>query len=296
MKVTSTAPKAPVGPTKFIPLRHIVDFKELGQRDLNQDHVTALTDSIRKNGLDTPLTVWDGGDKYPTMLDGAKEVPSSFLVAGLHRRAALKRLNKEDPEAFAKKFKNGVPCVVKSGSIQDMVCLQLRENIDRLELAPEEILPKILRLRDEFQMKGKQIALAIGKSPSFVSNIFDIETQLGKSGLKEVLEGGIAIRDALKAADEVKKAKKSGESVDADAAVSKAKAKTSSRKEQGREREEKRTSLPKIWSRFKALPTLPDSQAYEILRKGVQYAVGERDALPRELRKDSEKESKTEAK
>ena len=287
--------KAPVlTPSRFVPLDMLVDFPDMGQRPLDKDHVTSLQDSSRANGLAVPLITWDGGTEYPNMKLKGKEVPSCFLVAGLHRRAALRRLAKEDADAFAKKFPNGIPVVVASGSLKDMLTLQLRENLDRKDPTTEEILPKILRLRDEFKMKGKQIATAVGRSPSYVSSLFDIETQLGKSGLKEVLEGGVAIRDALKAAEEVKKAKKKGEDVDVDATVAKAKGKTAARAASGAEREPKRTSIKKVWDRFKALPSMDDSTLLEILRKGVSYVVGERDALPRELRKDAAKASATE--
>lgn len=288
---------APEAPARYYSLDLLADHPDLGQRPLDKEHVGDLQNSIREHGLDVPLIIWDGGEEAPEMTIGGKTVPSSFLVAGLHRRAALRRLKKEDAEAFAKLFPDGVPCVVRTGTLQEMLCLQLRENLDRKNPSTEDILPKVIRLRDEFGMKAKHIAKAVGRSDAFVSNLFDIERELGESGVKEVIEGGIAIKDALKAANELKAKKKGGEEPDEEdvkEVVAKAKAKTTARKESGRERDEKRTSIKKVWERFCALPAMDDAKALKILRAGVGYVVGQRDTLPKELSAEASKKSTTE--
>jgi ParB-like chromosome segregation protein Spo0J len=290
----AVAGKKPVlRPSKYLPLELIVDHEELGNhRPIDKEWVAELTESIKKVGLDNPLYVWDGGEEYPEMKVAGKVQPSSFLVAGFQRRAALKAIRKEDSATFDKLFPNGVPVRVFGGEIKDMLCLQLRENVARKNPTAEELLPQILRLQKEFNMKGKVIASRIGRSASFVSQILDIEEELGEEGVKEVIAGGVSAKHALRAAKEAKEARKAGQSVDAKALVGKAKAASAAQKEAGRERGEAKVGIARLWKVYKALPAMSDSDKLGILEKTVAYVVGEREKYPRQLKLDSEKASK----
>lgn len=277
----------------FLPLELIVDFPDMGQRELNKEWAAELKESIRANGLDTPLFVWTGGEEHPEMKVGAKTHPSSFLVAGLHRRAALRALRKEDPTRFEKLFPNGVPVRKFDGSLKDMLTLQLRENVDRKDPTAEELLPKMIRLRDEFKMSGKDIAKRIGRSPSFVSEIFSIEDELGEEGVKEVVSGKVTAKHALRAAKNLKAARKAGKNADVKGEVEKAKAASAAQRARGGERELKRASFKKLYGIYKSLPSMEDSKMFRILEGLCDYVYGERDTYPKELKVDASKKSKT---
>lgn len=275
--------------THFLPLELVVEYPEIGKRELDKEWAAELKESIRANGLDTPLLVWDGGEEAPMMKVGTKEVPSNFLVAGFHRREALRSLRKEDSSRFENLFPQGIPVRRFSGSLGDMIALQLRENLDRQNPEAEEVLPQVLRLRDEFKLKQKQIARKIGRSEAYVSQLLAVEEELGKEGVEEVVKGGVSAKHAMRAAKDVRKGKSSKEQ-----AIKSAKEKSAKQKAAGRDREEKRVSFGKLWGRFKALPAMEDDDAFAILQKMCRYVAGEIDTLPKELKADAAKKSKTE--
>lgn len=288
MKVAKTEKQ--LGDLRRIPLEHIFDSDTLTPaRELDSDHVNELSESIEKNGLDQPLLVWDGGAKdNEVQVSGGKKFPATFLLAGNHRRAALRKFKKRDKSAFEKMFADGIPVRVISGDLKDAVAAQLRENLDRLNPTPEQILPSIIRLKDEFKMKGKAIAAAIGKSTAYVSEILAIREHLGEEGV-EAAKGG-NLKDSIKAARKVKK----GESTK-EAEVEKLKSKKSKKK--GKKKAAKRASLKQLFARYRALPSLKTGVRVEILEKLCEYVLGDSDDLPDELQADeSEDEAPVKAK
>jgi len=278
--------KAKAEPTHFLPLERIVDHPEVGKQKLDAELVEQTKASILQVGLDDPLTVWNGGKEYETMeMKGGDEVPSSFLVDGAHRRAAIRSIRKDDEAKFAELFPNGVPVVMRDyASLPEFIGAQLRANLARRTPKVAEILPKMQRLRDEFKMKNKQIAAIIGKSEAYVSNVLNIEEELGDEGVEALKEGEVSSKDALEAAKEVKQAKKAGKSADVKAVVAKAKQKTAARKAAGRERDEKRPSLKRLWKIYKSLPSLRLGERIAVLEGMCEFLVGEASKLPKELR------------
>ncbi len=282
------------GPKQFLPLEHIVDHPDVGNRELDKEWVGELAESIRANGLDTPLFVWNGGEDYANMQIGNKELPSSFLIAGMHRRAALKVIRKTDAVRFAELFPAGIPVRFFGGDMKDVLFLQLRENVNRLNPTVEQLLPKVIRLRDEFKLRSKVIASHIGRSEAYVSQLLAVEAELGTEGVAEIISGNVDAKDALKAVQALKADKKAGKTPDKKGAIEKAKASTAKRRDAGRDRDEKRTSFKVLWKRYQALPDMKDEEKLKILEKACGYIAGERDAVPRELKVDREEESETE--
>lgn len=293
MKLITKAKPAP-RPSAYLPLELIVDHPDMNQRELNKEWVAELAESIRNKGLDTPLFVWTGDEDSKEMEIGGKTHPASYLVAGNHRRQALKMIRKQDPAAFAKLFPNGIPVIKREGEIRDMLTLQLRENVARNNPTMEDILPMMIRLRDEFKMKNGKIAREIGKSDSYVSEVFSVEDELGEEGVSEVLKGKVSAKHAIKAAKEAKAARKAGKDVDRKGLIDKAKSKTESQRASGRERDEKRVSFKKAWSVYKALPEMDEDKKLPILEKMCAYVAGESDKFPKELKLESAKKSAAE--
>lgn len=281
--------------TQFAAIAAILDHPEVEQsyRPLNNEHVGFLYESIKRDGLDTPLGVWDGGPDCAGAKDetGKFHKQPSFLISGNHRRAALRRLAKADAARFAELFPNGIPVIRRSGSLQDVLCAQVRENCARHNPLAEELLPQMQRLRDDFKMSGKQIAASIGKSASFVSTVFTVEEEVGDEGVEEIKKGGITMKEAIKATKKIKEAKKLGKKVDVKKVLKEAKSATSAEKSEGRLREKKRPSLSKLWAIYSQLPGLTMGQRVALTEAMIQFDLKLINKLPSELKLAKDKES-----
>lgn len=288
---TTKEPKADLnqGDLRYVPLDLIVDHPEIKNRELIKEHVEELVESVGRNGLDIPLLCWPGGpEKDNRMKIGSKEYPATFLVAGGHRRSALNKLRKLDKVAFEKKFPNGIPCKMVYGELQDALAAQLRENLQRENPSAADVLPYVLRLKNEFGLKNKAIAKRIGRSDSWVSEVLSIQENLGEEATKDLADGSVGLTDALKASKKVKKGKASKEE-----ALAEAREKGKKKKDKGRQRAEKRYSAKRIFSIYKALPNLKIGVAKQLLEAAFEYVVGDRDDLPAELTPSDDQESET---
>lgn len=285
-----------VAPTHYVPVEHLLDHPDLPKQKLDADWVAELKGSIEESGLDTPLQVWNGGDTTNTMeLKDKSEVAACFLIAGFHRRAAIRQIAKESPKTYAALFPNGVPIVMQSyEDVAEVIAARLRENLARRTPTTAELLPLMQELRDKHKKKQKEIAAMIGRSEPYVAEVFSIEENLGAEGAKEVAEGGVHAKDALKAAKAVKAEKKAGKTPDVKKHIAVAKAKTAARVASGRDRDEKRTSGKRIWKAYKSLPSMTMGAKVIILEGALEYISGETDKLPKELRKAVDAPSKTE--
>lgn len=264
---------------KRVPLANIVNCKSFPYRAINKEHVTSLVESIRRSGLDVPLIVWGGKDANSKMKLSTGEFPSSFLIAGLHRREALRELAKDSPDIFNKFFKEGIPVVVRYGEQSDALLAQLRENLQRQDPTADQVLPVLNKLI-ELNVKQNVIAARIGKSTAWVSRIIDAKETLGDGALEDVSSGNTSLRTALKAAEKVKAAKKDGKEISASDALDQVKSEASAKPAT------KKVSLKALYARFKALPashgTLGDK--ITILQGMIEYAIGESAKFPAVLK------------
>lgn len=279
---TDSKPKMPpvgVSTDEMIPLEHIVNHKELPNRKLDKAHAEELFHSIRRSGLDTPLIVWGGDKEGVKMKLSSGVVPASFLIAGAHRRAALQRLQDEEPARFKELFADGIRCVRRICSLEEALFIQLRENVARKNPEPETILP-IMQHLEGLGLKHNVIAARIGKSTGWVSQIFDITKNLGEEGVEVVKEGGASMRELRKAAQDVKKGKS-----DAKTAVAKLKEKVAKKKASGKQRAEKKVSLKVLFNRYTLLPKGKFSAGSKLqMLEGIcEYIIGESDEIPEAL-------------
>jgi len=294
---TKTAPAASVaalvaaGAITMVPLDHLLAHPDLKNRTIDKAHVADLYESIKQDGLDTPLASWDGGapDKKMKISD-SETVPANFLIAGFHRREALKRLRKENPDRFNELFPSGaIPVTRRTGALVEMICLQLRENVAHLQPDASTLFPQITRLKEEFKMKNVAIAKKIGKSESWVSRMLTVSAELGDEGAELVKAGDASLSDVQEVAEAKKRAAKTGTKFDTKAALAKVKSKTAAKKSAGNDRAEKRASVKTLHGRYKALPaSTPMGAKYRILESVLNYLAGESDDLPPELQKDPE--------
>lgn len=277
------------GNIEFIEFDKIqVEPKEVGNRPIDKEHVVMLSESIRKNGLLQPLVVWNGGEKERARVnievDGKEiTVPTAIVVAGFHRMRAIRRLKNNDEAAYNSVFPNGVPCVVRSGTLQDVLADQLRENLERKGIEASDALRIMIRLRDEFKMKPSAIARHIGKSEAYVSEIFGIEKTLGKEGVDAVQSKAVILNDAIKASKKVKAAQKAGKSVDPKAELESAKEKRKKLNEKGSKRAEKKVGAKTLYKNYQKLPRTSTGNKLMILEAAFGYLAGESDTPPSEL-------------
>jgi ParB-like chromosome segregation protein Spo0J len=273
-----------------VPLELITKHPDMTYRKLDKDWADELSADIENNGLDTPLTVWN--EEGDTQVKIAGELhPASFLIAGLHRQEALKRFRARNEKGFSKAFPDGIPVNFRTGDMGDALSAQLRENVQRKDMEPGEIFPVLIRLRDEFDMKNKEIAKRVGKSPAWVSEMFSIEENLGEEGVEVISKKGVTMSDAKKAARKIKKLKKAGKKANVSEVLKKAKDKGKKKKAKGRERADKRASAKTLYKRYVALPKMKMNDKIDLLENILAYLAGEEDDIPEDVAEEADSET-----
>jgi ParB family transcriptional regulator, chromosome partitioning protein len=119
------------------------------RKEFDSEELQDLQESIRTNGLLQPLVVRPDPDEK-----GAFQ-----LVAGERRLRAVTNLGWE-----------AVPAVVREVDDQTLLVLALVENIQRAQLGPLEEAEGYRSLVDEFGLTQAEVAEAVGKSRSTVTN------------------------------------------------------------------------------------------------------------------------------
>ena len=135
------------------------------RRDFDAERMRELADSIAAQGVIQPILVRPlGADRYE-------------LIAGERRWRASQQAGLER-----------IPVVVREVSEQAALAIALIENIQRDDLNPLEEAGALRRLLDEFGLSHLQVAEAVGKSRSTVSNLLRL-LEL-EDGVKTLLDEG----------------------------------------------------------------------------------------------------------
>ncbi len=135
------------------PLRELpVDLVQRGKyqprRDMDQDSLQELADSIKAQGVMQPIVVRPISDKRYEIIAGERRWRAAQLV-GLQ----------------------AVPAVIRDVSDQQAIAMALIENIQREDLNPIEEAASLQRLQLEFELTQQEVATAVGKSRSTVANL-----------------------------------------------------------------------------------------------------------------------------
>lgn len=166
-----------------LPLESIGERALDDTRDLNEDHVTELSESIAALGLIEPLVV------------DAKQ----RLLAGAHRKAAIQLLLQSQPGIFAERFPNGVPIYRidfdSETEPERALAIEAAENEKRRDYTPAEIrsIADKLRSAGYEDVKGRPkrsqkplmpaLSVVVGKSKRHLRRqLSDTQTDSGKSG------------------------------------------------------------------------------------------------------------------
>ena len=146
-----------------------VEFLHPGQyqprRDINSEALQELADSIATQGVMQPIIVRPTGDnKYE-------------IIAGERRWRATQQAGLDT-----------IPAIVREVTDEATIAMALIENIQREDLNAMEESLALIRLRDEFKLTQQQVADAVSKSRSAVTNLMRLASL--EKAVQQQLERG----------------------------------------------------------------------------------------------------------
>lgn len=150
---------------KFLPIEKLAPGQYQPRRDIDQDALNALADSIKSQGVLQPIVARQLGSGSYEIIAGERRWRAS-QVAGLTE----------------------VPVIVKSLTDEEALAIGLIENIQREDLNPLEEALALQRLASEFSLTHQQIADSVGRSRTGVTNLLRILTL--NTDVKTLLEHG----------------------------------------------------------------------------------------------------------
>ena len=136
------------GALKKIPVEFLQRGEYQPRREFNPDSLQELADSIASQGLIQPIVVREVAQNKYEIIAGERRWRAAQL-AGL----------------------DSVPAIVREISDQAIIAIALIENIQREDLNAIEESQALIRLQDEFNLTQQQVAQAVGKSRSAVTNL-----------------------------------------------------------------------------------------------------------------------------
>lgn len=151
-------------------LKHLpIEFLERGRfqprRDMDPQALEELAQSIKTQGVMQPLVVRPIGTQQYEIIAGERRWRASQL-AGLDK----------------------VPCVIREVADEAAIAMALIENIQREDLNPIEEAMALHRFQDEFELTQQQVAEAVGKSRTTVTNLLRLMNLTNEA--KTLLERG----------------------------------------------------------------------------------------------------------
>ncbi|GAB3237541.1 ParB/RepB/Spo0J family partition protein [Pseudaeromonas pectinilytica] len=153
------------GELRRLPLSWLRPGKYQPRKDMSQEALEELANSIRAQGVIQPIVVRQ------------LEEQSFEIIAGERRWRACQLVRLET-----------VPCIIKNVADNAAVAIALIENIQREDLNAIEEAAALLRLMQEFELTHQEVAEAVGKSRSAVSNLLRLN-QLNDD-VKRLVEHG----------------------------------------------------------------------------------------------------------
>jgi ParB family chromosome partitioning protein len=171
-KTDIAPPSSPSHALQKLPVEFLQRGKYQPRRDINPEKLQELADSIKAQGVIQPVVVRQLESEKYEIVAGERRWRAAQL-AGLHE----------------------VPVVVKEIDDRTAMAVALIENIQREDLNPLEEAEALARLLDEFEMTHQQIADAVGKSRTTVTNLLrllDLQPEVKKLLLNKHIEMGHA--------------------------------------------------------------------------------------------------------
>jgi len=131
-----------------LPIEMISRGKYQPRRDMHPEALEELAESIKAQGVMQPIVVRPtGNDRYE-------------IIAGERRWRATQLAGLDK-----------IPAVVRDVPDEAAIAMALIENIQREDLNPIEEAMALKRLQDEFELTHQEVAQAVGKSRTTITNL-----------------------------------------------------------------------------------------------------------------------------
>ncbi len=149
-----------------LPIEYLIPGKYQPRKDMSPDALEELASSIRAQGIIQPIVVRQ------------LEVENQYEIIAGERRWRAAQIAQLDT----------VPCLVKKIPDEAAVAIALIENIQREDLNAMEEAIALDRLLSEFALTHQQVADAVGKSRTTVTNLLRLNSL--QEDVKTLLEHG----------------------------------------------------------------------------------------------------------
>ena len=159
--VTAPAPEMPINPSDsdqkveykdgklaHLPVELIQRGKYQPRRDMHPEALEELAESIKVQGVMQPIVVRNIGEGRYEIIAGERRWRATQL-AGLDK----------------------IPAVIRDVPDEAAIAMALIENIQRENLNPIEEAVALKRLQDEFELTHAEVAQAVGKSRTTITNL-----------------------------------------------------------------------------------------------------------------------------
>ena len=150
---------------KHMPVELIQRGKYQPRRDINPDALEELAESIKAQGVMQPIVIRPISETKYEIIAGERRWRATQL-AGL----------------------DTIPAVIRHVPDEAAIAMALIENIQRENLNPLEEAIALKRLQDEFQLTHQEVAEAVGKSRTAVTNLLRLIAL--DNEVKKLLEHG----------------------------------------------------------------------------------------------------------
>ncbi|TLU65359.1 ParB/RepB/Spo0J family partition protein [Thalassotalea litorea] len=150
---------------RMLPVDILQPGKYQPRKDMSEEALEELSHSIKAQGIIQPIVVRPVG------------IGSFEIIAG-ERRWRAAQLAKMDT----------VPCIIKDVADEAAVAIALIENIQREDLNAMEEAVALERLLSEFELTHQEVAEAVGKSRTTVTNLLRLNSL--NTDVKTFLENG----------------------------------------------------------------------------------------------------------
>ncbi len=164
-ETTREQESSPEGQLKQLPIELVRPGKYQPRKDMDTQALEELANSIRSQGVMQPIIVRSIGAEQYEIIAGERRWRASQM-AGLPK----------------------IPVIVRDVTDESAIAMSLIENIQREDLNPIEEARALKRLLEEFELTHQQVADAVGKSRTTVTNFLRL---LGlNSDVSRMLEHG----------------------------------------------------------------------------------------------------------
>ena len=153
------------GSLRHIPIESLQPGKYQPRKDMSPDALEELSTSIKAQGIIQPIVVRSVGENKYEIIAGERRWRASQM-AKLHE----------------------VPCLIKEVPDEAAVAIALIENIQREDLNAMEEAQALDRLMKEFELTHQEVAQAVGKSRTTVTNLLRLNSLTDE--VKKLLEYG----------------------------------------------------------------------------------------------------------